>query len=122
MPSKHVVLLSVLVVLVIALGAAGFLSLKGRVYETDRSTPVATEPVRSQDEIQQAWRISAQAAVAQYRQDQNAEKARDALVALKVANADRDVHLALVLAFEGKRQNVTGAGARLEQALKAAGF
>lgn len=121
MTTRHAAALSFLIVLVIGIGIAGFFLLRSTRSALVPDSAVDT-PARSQEEIRAEWRQKAQAVVDQYRQDQNAERARDGMVALTVASADRETHLALVLAFEAGRQQAAGAEERLREALTKAGF
>ena len=85
---------------------------------THRQTaPTATAPLRSMAEIHSDWEVHARVIIEQYTHDQDATKARDALLALTVSNQDRDVDMALVLALEARRQHQADADMRWKKAM-----
>lgn len=67
-------------------------------------------------EIQRAWRKDVTAILKTYDQDGRATVARDALMQLRVAGADREVHLELALAFYAISAGKKDGAARLTQA------
>ncbi len=73
-------------------------------------------PVRTSAQMHQAWRAEVQAILGQYDQDQNAAKAREALLGLTVAREDQAKHLALVLAFNASSERQPNADELLAQA------
>ena len=84
---------------------------------TTSSTALGAPPVPV-EQLHGYWLGKVKGILAAYDQDQNATKARDALAGLRVASEDRDVHLALVLAFETKVQGQAGADEKIVSARK----
>lgn len=84
-----------------------------------RSSPeagVSSPSVRTSAEMQQTWRSEVQTILRQYDQDQNAAKAREALLGLTVAREDQAKHLGLVLAFHAVVERQSNAEASLLRA------
>ncbi len=71
---------------------------------------------RTAAQLSQGWRSEVQAILRQYDQDQNASKAREALLGLTVAREDQAKHLALVLAFNALSERQPKADELLAQA------
>ena len=100
----------VLVVIIVASGWAIYRVLNPRFVEP------LPPPVRSQEEMRASWIQGVQEALATYDREQDATKARDALLALSVRADDQESHLALVLAFQGLIDDRGGAARSLEKA------
>jgi acylphosphatase len=65
-------------------------------FRSSPEAPVSSPSVRTSAEMQQTWRSEVQTILRQYDQDQNAAKAREALLGLTVAREDQAKHLGLV--------------------------
>lgn len=84
-----------------------------------RSSPeasVSSPSVRTSAEMQQTWRSEVQTILREYDQDQNAAKAREALLGLTVTREDQAKHLSLVLAFHAVAERQSSAEATLLRA------
>lgn len=100
----------VLVVIIVASGWAIYRAVNQRDVE------LVAPPIRSQEEMSALWIQGVQETLASYDREQNATKARDALLALSVRADDQESHLALVLAFQGLIDARGGAASSLEKA------
>ncbi|MBP7134188.1 hypothetical protein KBA73_03145 [Patescibacteria group bacterium] len=95
--------------------ASGGVALHSR-YKKDSVTPVSPVTTSSPAEIRSGWRTSVQTIFAEYDRTQDAEAAKNGLLALRVVAPDQEVHLALVLALQGMTESRVGAKQALEAA------
>ncbi len=73
--------------------------------------------VKSEAEIRSEWQREVRAIIRDYPSEKNAAQTRDALLGLRVTAADRDTHLALVLAMQAIVNGTPGADARWQAAV-----
>ena len=73
--------------------------------------------VKSEAEIRSEWHEEVGMIIRDYPSKKNALQTRDALVGLRVTAADRDTHLALVLAMQAIVNGTPGADARWQAAV-----
>lgn len=108
MSRRHLVL--IMAALLLGCVAFGFWKVSQR---GSRSTqPAAVDPTV----LHATWVEGTQAALTQFDRDHDATKARDALLALRVNAADKDIHQELVFAFEALATQEAGAMERLPSA------
>lgn len=93
----------VIVIIFVCLLAA-IISIWQKVKPSPQSQPAAPvytlPPERPPEQIRLEWKQGVEGVLAAYDQDQNASKARDALLNLSVTNEEKSAHLELVLAFQ----------------------
>jgi hypothetical protein len=102
----------VLIVAALLLGGVAFGSWKVSERWGHPAGPAVVDPA----ELHAQWAEGTAATLTQFDQDQDAAKARDALLALRVNAADKDLHQELVFAFEAWATQASGAEARLQTA------
>lgn len=109
--NQRIALLLLLVVVLVSGGVA----LHTRY---QKGSAISTAPVSnsSPTEIHAAWRTSVQVIFAEYDRTQDAEAAKNGLLALRVIAPDQEVHLALVLALQAVTESRAGAKQSLDLA------
>ena len=78
---------------------AVILAIRGHFFVRDLEPSASVSPIRTMDEVANDWRTDVTRILSEYDRSQDARAAEQALLALHVADVDRDVHLKLVLAF-----------------------
>ena len=78
--------------------------------------PPAPVSAPSLEETRATWRQNVKRIVAMYDQDKQAERAREALLALTVAREDQEAHLRLVLALNALIEGASGADKKWQTA------
>lgn len=100
-----------------------FLRLRTGSSTVTRDVPPSPAPPLSvsSTQIHADWQTAVRSVIVSYEQDQEAAKARDALLGLRVVSTDQDIHLRLVLALNALAEQAVGAGAKWQSAKQAFG-
>lgn len=87
-------------------------------YGRPPSSTSSEEAQRSSEALHETWERGAKEVIREYKETQNPVEARDRLLSLRVPTAERESHLALVLALEAFIQKRRDAEGRWQRAIE----